>query len=114
MSFNSDSDNPHNESGDKSNELLYYLQKIDSRLCNLEQTIQILKTDVDNLQSNMEQIKSSTKNMDQHINFVERVYDVVKNPFTSMLRLYYRGNDPCIAMLENVDSNHDKNITQIE
>jgi hypothetical protein len=30
--------------------------------------------------------------MDHHIHFVENVFDVVKHPFSSLLRLYYREN----------------------
>ena len=37
-------------------------------------------------------VNKSTKNMDQHINFVENIYTVVKKPFTSILGLYYNKN----------------------
>ena len=69
----------------------------------LESKIDILETKIDkvanlldqiihqneNLNTNLNSINRSTQNMDHHINFVENVFDVVKHPFSSLLRLYY-------------------------
>jgi hypothetical protein len=51
----------------------------------------------------MEQIESrlniSTTKMDNHIDFVENVYDVVRNPFSKLLNYYY-GNSSKIQLIE--------------
>lgn len=52
------------------------LRKIEERLTRIE--------------SDLAEIKSSTKNMDTHIGFVESVFQTVKAPFEYVLRLYYR------------------------
>lgn len=73
---------------------------------NLETKIDILETKIDKVVNLMDQliqqntedserlncINRSTRNMDNHINFVESVFDVVKHPFSSLLRLYYGQN----------------------
>ena len=37
-------------------------------------------------------ILKDTKNMNNHINFVENIYNVVKNPFQNVLHYYYGKN----------------------
>jgi chromosome segregation ATPase len=54
------------------------LEKTNSRLEKVENTLQI--------------VNNSTKNMDEHINFVENVYTVVKKPFATLLGFYYNKN----------------------
>jgi chromosome segregation ATPase len=46
-------------------------------------------TDSKEINKNLNSINNCTKNMDNHINFVENVFDVVKHPFSSLLSLYY-------------------------
>lgn len=68
---------------------IYILEnKIDKVANLLDQILQQNIKDSEKLNS----INSSSQNMDHHINFVENVFDVVKHPFSSLLRLYY-GNE---------------------
>jgi hypothetical protein len=63
--------------------------KLDKIVDILDQLIQQNIKDSEKLNTNLNCINRSTQNMDHHINFVENVFDVVKHPFSSLLRLYY-------------------------
>jgi hypothetical protein len=63
--------------------------KLDKIVDILDQLIQQNIKDSEKLNTNLNCINRSTQNMDHHINFVENVFDVVKYPFSSLLRLYY-------------------------
>ena len=64
-------------------------KKIDRIENLLEKIINQNQMDLEKINTNLNTINSSTQNMDHHINFVENVFDVVKYPFSSILRLYY-------------------------
>jgi len=63
--------------------------KLDNVVNILDQLIQQNIKDSERLNTNLNCINQSTQNMDNHINFVENVFDVVKHPFSSLLSLYY-------------------------
>lgn len=68
-----------------------------------------LEKKMDKIQETLEEIKSGTDNMTGHINFVENVYSVVKNPFRQVLKLYYRNNDNELELLDSTPSKRLKN-----
>jgi archaellum component FlaC len=79
-------------------EIILYLKKIDSRLENIENDISDIKTQLNN------NLSKDCKKMSDHIDFIERVYDNVKNPLgylCSKLNFYSNNNN---YTLENIDS----------
>jgi hypothetical protein len=92
------------------NSRLQVIQNLETKIDTLETKIDTLETKIDNvvnllekliqqntiesekINTNLNCINHSTRNMDHHIHFVENVFDVVKYPFSSLLRLYYREN----------------------
>lgn len=67
--------------------------KIDKVINILDKLIQQNVEDSQKINTNLDYINRSAQNMDHHINFVENVFDVVKHPFSSLLRLYYTPNN---------------------
>jgi hypothetical protein len=65
--------------------------------------IKQIKCDIVSLKKDMESISQSTTNMDNHISFVESVWDVVKNPFSNLLQFYY-GKNQNLQKLQNTES----------
>ncbi len=59
------------------NEIINILKKIEERLDNIEYVLQMNQ--------------KSAKKMDEHIEFVDSVYDSVRKPFCKILS-YYNGN----------------------
>lgn len=55
-------------------ESIQLLYKILNKLDDIDQRLILIENDI-------EQIKKSNSNMDEHISFVENVYDTIKNPF---------------------------------
>lgn len=80
------------------NELIIYLKKIDKRLDNIEKDISEIKTKINN------DLVDDCKKMSQHIDFIERVYDNVKNPLGYICNKlnYYTSNTQ--YDLEDLDS----------
>ena len=80
-----------------------------SRLENVENIMQKMNCSIDkinlrleNVEKSIQKIQFSTKNMDNHIDFVENVYTVVKKPFVSLLGFYYNKNKDIKNELENL------------
>jgi uncharacterized protein YfkK (UPF0435 family) len=68
------------------------LDIIIEKLQNIETHIQNTNQRIANIESKLNIINKSSQNMDDHIEFVENIYDVVKNPFSSFLEYYYGKN----------------------
>ena len=72
-------------------------------LNNLEKKIDRIYIILEKIEARIQQIEStlniSTAKMDNHIDFVENVYDVVRNPFSKLLSYYY-GNSSKIQLIE--------------
>lgn len=68
------------------------LDIIIEKLQNIETHIQNINKRITNIESILNIINQSSQNMDDHIEFVENIYDVVKNPFSSFLEYYYGKN----------------------
>jgi prefoldin subunit 5 len=66
-------------------QLLNKLAEISDQLAILNARIDHLQTLVEKLQADTEKIGVSTKNMDEHIGFVEQVYEKVQAPFHYMI-----------------------------
>jgi septation ring formation regulator EzrA len=82
-----------------STEIKTHLQQIQTQLheiqTHLGQTqIQLteLKENVIELKTQLNIISKNTDKMEDHISFVEDVYNVVKNPFQKVLSYYYGNN----------------------
>jgi hypothetical protein len=73
-------------------EIMNRLYKIEIFLENISTRLENTDTRLDKVEKTLSIVNTSTKNMDQHINFVENIYTVVKKPFTSILGLYYNKN----------------------
>jgi prefoldin subunit 5 len=63
---------------------------MEDKLDKILQKLEILENKYKTLEQKIDHIQYSTQNMDEHIDFVESVYNVVKNPVSSLLKLYYR------------------------
>jgi hypothetical protein len=73
-------------------------------MCNeklLNDKIQILEYKIDRIEKKLDQITSICNKMDNHINFVDGVYSVVKNPFHRVMS-YVDG----YRLINNQDSNN--------
>lgn len=75
-----------------------YLEILE-KLNKIEEKLEIIQTDINN-------IKKSTLNMDTHISFVETVYDTVKNPF------YYIMNKIQPIQIKDKNTKEPKMITE--
>jgi len=77
---------------DEKGEIMNRLYKIEIFLENISTRLENTDARLEMLEKTLHIVNKSTKNMDQHINFVENIYTVVKKPFTSILGLYYNKN----------------------
>jgi hypothetical protein len=75
---------------------------MDNKLDIIIGKLDILDTRISKIESILNNINTSTENMDDHINFVENVYTVVKNPISSLLKLYYKNPTQDILLLPDV------------
>lgn len=66
-------------------DILEILQNIEKRLNNIDQRLDHIEQRLDNIENGVTHIKSSSTHMDQHIEFVETVYDTIKTPFYYIL-----------------------------
>lgn len=64
--------------------------------------IKQIKCDIVSLKKDIDSISQSTTNMDNHISFVESVWDVVKNPFSNLLQFYYGKNQNVTFVKSNI------------
>jgi hypothetical protein len=55
---------------------------------------------LENIEKRLDLIENSTSNMDSHINFVERVYDIVKHPLRNVLSYYYNDDKKLLSITE--------------
>lgn len=67
------------------NKLLDNLIHINTKIDDVQQRISTLENKID-------MILKDTKKMNNHINFVENIYNAVKNPFQNILHYYYSKN----------------------
>lgn len=84
-------------------QLLIILDKMDKRLDLLEQKLNIIEDKLDKIESYQSNIYNNTYKMEQHINFVENIYDKVKKPLvyaTNKLNSYISGPQININELE--------------
>ena len=72
----------------------HLISEINRRLKNIEETQHICDEKLDKINkciqgllSKTEDIEKSTGNMDEHINFVNGMYDTVKTPFHSLMNM---------------------------
>jgi uncharacterized protein Yka (UPF0111/DUF47 family) len=68
------------------------LQEILDNLIHTNTKIDDLQQRISTLENKIDMILKDTKNMNNHINFVENIYNVVKNPFQNVLHYYYGKN----------------------
>ena len=85
-------------------------KKIDNVLHLLDEIIHQNIKESENLNTNLNSINRSTRNMDHHINFVENVFDVVKHPFSSLLSLYYGNKTNEIEDILDIHYNSKKTL----
>jgi hypothetical protein len=86
------------------------LDTLEKRLCDIEEKTgtkldQIYNKNIKNhveVMYDINKINESTKNMDDHIDFVENVYNVVKYPFVNALKYYYGENDSEYKEIESI------------
>lgn len=57
------------------------LTTIDSKLVVIDTRLIAIDTRLIAIENDLKSIKSSSNNMDEHISFIENVYDTIKNPF---------------------------------
>lgn len=77
------------------------LDIIIQKLKDIETNIQQINEKISKIESTLNIINTSSQNMDDHIEFVENVYEVVKNPFSSFLEYYY-GKNKQITDITNI------------
>lgn len=75
-----------NEKGNMTQKILYDLEKLDKR-------VEQIDVKIDEIRESIGCLNKSARNMDDHISFVENVYDAVRNPIKSVLQYYYRSPD---------------------
>ena len=80
------------------NELILYLKKIDKKLENIEKEIAEIKSKINN------DLVNDCKKMSQHIDFIEKIYDNVKNPLGYICNKLNYYTDNTQYNLEDVDS----------
>lgn len=88
-------------------ELIEEMNDLKKRIVNLECNNNNII--LENIEKDITHVRKSTKNMDEHIDFVENVYSVIKNPFTSILKLYYSKNNNQILKIEELNEKRIKN-----
>mgnify|MGYP001022505183 CR=1 FL=1 len=73
--------------------IIQQLQIINNKLDELRVEMKTLKDQVEHIDHKLNVVNSSCKNMDEHIGFVENIYDIVKSPFQKVLTYYYKDSD---------------------
>lgn len=64
------------------------LQKLES----IDNLLEKMGEKLEKIERSITELKGDTTKMNEHIEFVETVYDVVKKPFRKVLSIYY-GNE---------------------
>lgn len=75
-----------NKLSDKTDYIIQQLSIVNDKLDRLH-------IEMETLNEKLNSVNSSCKNMDEHIGFVENVYDVVKSPFQKVLTYYYGSSE---------------------
>ena len=65
------------------------MQQVQCTLARLEAKVDRVSEVVARIESQLEQTQRSCQNMDEHIDFVERVYASVRHPLSSLVSLCY-------------------------
>lgn len=76
---------------------------INYKIEKLEQKINMIQKDLFELRTLLNIVEEGTQNMNEHVEFVESVYDVVKSPFKYILGYYYRNVSNDKNNIENID-----------
>jgi|LakMenEpi03Aug12_release.lakeMendotaPanAssembly.Ray.scaffolds.fasta_scaffold12435_2 hypothetical protein len=85
--------NNQNDNNSQLNVIIQQLQIINNKLDELKVEMKTLKDQVEHTDHKLNIVNSSCKNMDEHIGFVENIYDIVKSPFQKVLTYYYTDTD---------------------
>lgn len=64
------------------------------KLDDINAKLNLLIDKMTNLEARITEIEKSTYNMDNHIDFVNMVYDNIKAPFYNALRMFQRTTEP--------------------
>lgn len=67
---------------------------------NLTSILLAIQSKLESIEKRLDLIENSTANMDTHINFVERVYDIVKHPLRNVLSYYYNDDKKLLSITE--------------
>ena len=70
-----------------SSEVILRLKNIEDNQRNIQDDLDEIKIILQQISSKMIDIEKSTENMDDHIGFVNNVYDSVKSPFHSIMNM---------------------------
>ena len=65
--------------------ILEYSRRIEDKLEDMETKLSLLEKKLDGFEIKLDKILSSSSNMDNHINFIDSVYDNVKYPLNFMV-----------------------------
>ncbi len=85
-------DNHTQDRSGKLDEILTILKSIQIQMNETRIAISETQSAISDIQKRMNHVESSTEKMDSHIDFIEKIYDIVRNPLSSALGYYYKGN----------------------
>lgn len=74
---------------DMLNNIQKMFEETTSQLNNIQKELTDIKSQLDNIQTQLKNVSTDTNKMNDHISFVENVYEVVKSPFEKALNYYY-------------------------
>lgn len=75
--------------------------KINEQLNRMEELLLNLEQRVTNVEKELKEIKTSAQNMDNHIGFVEHIYDNIKYPFAKALS-WINGGEVNPLLIEDI------------
>jgi hypothetical protein len=76
-------------------DIKYTLANINNELTNIKQELQLHTVQLNDISKNSDK-------MDNHISFVENIYDIVKSPFEKTLSYYY-GNTVELEKIKRIE-----------
>jgi prefoldin subunit 5 len=82
------------------------LNIIIDKLTHIETQVAEIKSRVTEIETTLNIINTSSQNMDEHIDFIENVYNVVKNPLASFIQYYYGKNTVKIEDITKLTQHH--------
>lgn len=79
------------------------IKEINNRLNDIDVKLEKILSSLQIIESSFSDVESATKNMDDHINFVNGVYDQVKRPFTTLMSTVnkYSGGEEILYLEDN-------------